>query len=66
MVEQQQQQSTNEEAKDSSSSQQEVEKSDVWTNEEFEDFIDTELKKDPLHEDYPDLFARGACYSVGW
>ena len=48
-----------EEAKDSSQ-QQEVEKTEVWTDEEFEAFIDTELRKDPLHVDYPDLFARGA------
>ena len=48
-----------EEAKDSSQHQEVVEKS-VWTNEEFEAFIDTELRKDPLHIDYPDLFARGA------
>ena len=56
-----------EEAKDSSQQQEVVEKSEVWTNEEFEAFIDTELRKDPLHIDYPDLFARGAfcvlcCY----
>ena len=47
-----------EEAKDSLQ-QQVVEKSEVWTDEEFEAFIDTELRKDPLHVDYPDLFARG-------
>ena len=35
-------------------------KSEVWTNEEFEAFIDTELKKDPLHTDYPELFEKGA------
>ena len=37
----------------------EVEKSDVWTDEEFEAFIDTELKKEPLHNDYPELFKKG-------
>lgn len=36
-----------------------VEKTEVWTNEEFEEFIDTELTKDPLHKDYPELFKRG-------
>ncbi len=36
-----------------------VEKSEVWTNEQFEAFIDTELTKDPLHKDYPELFQRG-------
>ena len=51
---------TMEEAKDSSQQQEVVEKSEVWTDEEFEAFIDTELRKDPLHIDYPDLFARGA------
>ena len=49
-----------EEAKDSSQQQEVVEKTEVWTDEEFEAFIDTELRKDPLHVDYPDLFARGA------
>jgi len=41
-------------------SPQQVEKSEVWTDEEFEAFIDTELTKDPLHKDYPELFKRGA------
>ena len=40
-------------------SSQQVEKTEVWTNEELEAFIDTELKKDPLHKDYPELFQRG-------
>jgi hypothetical protein len=44
-------------------SSQEVEKTEVWTNEEFEAFIDTELKKDPLHKDYPELFKRGELCS---
>eukprot|EP00985_Skeletonema_marinoi_P029876 scaffold29458_cov153-Skeletonema_marinoi.AAC.1 len=39
-------------------SPQQVEKSEVWTDEEFEAFIDTELTKDPLHKDYPELFKR--------
>ena len=48
----------------SSQQQEVVEKSEVWTDEEFEAFIDTELRKDPLHVDYPDLFARGAFVFV--
>ena len=44
-------------------STQQVEKTEVWTNEEFEAFIDTELTKDPLHKDYPELFKRGELCS---
>jgi hypothetical protein len=44
-------------------SSQELEKSDVWTDEEFEAYIDTELKKEPLHNDYPELFERGELHA---
>ncbi len=46
-------------AESETNSSKEVEKTEVWTNEEFEAFIDTELTKDPLHKDYPELFKRG-------
>lgn len=45
-------------AESNTDSSQLVEKTEVWTNEEFEAFIDTELTKDPLHKDYPELFKR--------
>ena len=46
-------------AESKTDSSQEFEKSEVWTNEEFENYIDTELTKDPLHKEYPELFKRG-------
>ena len=50
-------------AESKTNSSQEVEKTEVWTNEEFEAFIDAELTKDPLHKDYPALFKRGELCS---
>lgn len=51
-------------AESNTDSSQLVEKTEVWTNEEFEAFIDTELTKDPLHKDYPELFKRGELCSA--
>jgi hypothetical protein len=45
---------------------QEAEKSAVWTDEEFEAFIEKELKKEPLRKEYPGIFEKAPNIISSW